>query len=340
MHLTVNDSATFPSPNITNATTASPSTVSTPSAASTFTAKEDNTKIPVSFLLGLTNPAAESMVRVFLEEPVRDDDEGPIPQSQPDSDIPLDDHTLDLPSSDALFFPWVFTDPTYPDPFSDLSSFPLPSPSASPSEPIDPILQPIVTALSTLHAHLTATDPSYTATFDEGLAAQVFTPSNRAAFLANYFRYTHKHLPLLHRPTFGAASSTPALVLVAFLCGALYAPPRDCVLAIPRFFCIAEEFVFRRLDGLLPAEVGRGQSNGGKWEGEDGEKELYETLQAAVLIHGAQFIMNTRNAAARRRGWMVRKPALVDAVRRLGLTRARHGERGWEGWVRDEMKIR
>ncbi len=319
--------------------------------APTLTNKEENTKIPVSFLLGLTNPEAESMVGIFLKDPSYDcDDPGSSGMStQPEADINTDPDQ-DPTSSDGPFFPWVFGDPPYTDLFAaaedyadGLTSFPE---SASPSTPaIDPTLAPTISTLESLHTTLTATDPSYTGTFDAALAAQVFTAANATTFLSNYFRHTHKHLPLLHRASFNTSTTTPALVLIAFLTGALYAPPRDCVLATPRFFHIAEEFVFRKLEKLV-ARFTQEEAE----EEKSGEIELYETLQAAVLIHGAQFIMNTRSADARRRGWMVRKPVLVDAVRRLGLTAARHEEEGWVGgedreegwkrWVRDEMKIR
>ena len=342
-------------PQDTTNTTTPPSATSAPPATPTLS-KEENTKIPVSFLLGLTNPEAESMVGIFLKEPSYDCDgpgsAGMSTLEQPDADINTD-AAQDPTSSDGPFFPWVFGDPPYTDLFAaaddydgSLSSFPEESASSS-TPAIDPTLAPTISALESLHTTLTTTDPSYTGTYDAALAAQVFTASNATTFLSNYFRHTHKHLPLLHRPSFCAATTTPALVLVAFLAGALYAPPRDCVLAAPRFFRIAEEFVFRKLEGIVAVFTTQGGDEG---KGEEGEMELYETLQAAVLIHGAQFIMNTRSADARRRGWMVRKPVLVDAVRRLGLTAARHGEGGWMGggdreegwkrWVRDEMRIR
>lgn len=114
------------------------------------------------------------------------------------------------------------------------------------------------------------------------------------------------------------------------------------MLAVRGFFAVVEEWVFRRLEGLVEGVEGGG---GGGGIGEDGEREmeLYGTFQAALLIHGAQFIMN--NPALRSRAWATRRPALVVAARRLGLTRARHachGEGGvdWGRWVREETRIR
>ncbi|KAK4039508.1 hypothetical protein C8A01DRAFT_16525 [Parachaetomium inaequale] len=292
--------------------------------------KDEHTKIPISFLLGLTNPKAESMVEVFLDEPSRDID-APSVELQPDTtNINTDPHQ-DMTPSDGLFFPWAF-DQTDPEPFPDLTSFPQ---NSSP-EDIDPALQPLLTDLASLHTTLLATDPSsYTGgTFTPALANQVFTLSNRDIFVSTYFRHTHKHLPLIHRPSFNVETSSPALVLAVYLCGACCAPPRDCVLAVRGFFHIAEEYMFRKLEGLIRDFVeaqSRSQSRGQGGEGSDEQEvevELYETFQAAVLIQGAGFLMNSPGPAARRQSWMVRTPALVEGVRRLGLTRARHMQEG------------
>jgi hypothetical protein len=287
------------------------------------------------------------MVDVFRQEP----DVGDIPNVtlQPETSLNGIENQTFAPG-DGFFLSWMFGQ-TDPDPFADFSSFPVSQidyPSSS-SEEIDPFLEPIISDLERLHTTCAATDLSYDGTFEAALAKQIFTRSNRETFLPTYFRYTHIHMPLVHRPSFSAETSSPALVLAIFLCGALYSPPRDCVLAIPAFYRVAEEYIFRKLD----AQVKRFQQRrGGEESSGDAaedlvraqEMEVYETLQAALLIHGAQFLMNTGDA--RSRSWKVRG-TIADAVRKLELTRARHTQGGggtervdWARFIRDETRIR
>lgn len=302
----------------------------------------EHTKIPVSFLLSLTNPEADSMVRAFLQEPSRDAD---IPGAllHPDAGIPADEFQ-DAAPVDDLFFPWLYGD-MYPDLWSDPNSLHLPQLGGPKPEAIDPALAPVVSELEFLHHTLIASDPSYAGTFDPVLAREVFVTSNCDTFVSLYFQHTHKHLPLIHRPSFSTSGSSSALVLAILLCGAVYAPPRDTILAIPRFFRIAEQYIFGRLESQLK------RARGGLEDAavdtvslrEDMELEMYETLQAAMLIHGAQFMMNS--PGARSRAWVVRKGGLVEAIRMLGLTKARHSQEpgravDWGRWVRDEMRIR
>jgi hypothetical protein len=284
------------------------------------------------------------MVGAFLDEPSRSDD-GLDAEIPPSTDTNTTG-THEAGINDPLFFPWPFSE-LHSDPFPDLNPF-TGHHDPNHEEGIDPTLQPIISALESLHTTLTTTEPTtYTGTFDPSLAAQVFTRANRDAFLPNYFRHTHKHMPLIHRPSFAAETSAPHLVLAVFLCGALYAPPRDCVLAIPAFFHIAEEWVFRRLEGLVEVVVQQQQQQKAGEVGLDlkTEMELYETFQAAKLIQGAQFLMS--NPGVRSKSWLGRKPALIRWVRRLGLTGARHtqevevgGRVDWARWVRDETRIR
>ncbi|KAL2195411.1 hypothetical protein P885DRAFT_70512 [Corynascus similis CBS 632.67] len=294
------------------------------------------------------------MAEAFLDEPSHD--EVPIVELHPEPGSGSDVDPYMAPT-DMLFFPWAL-DQIFSDPFPDLTFHQ--QPNQSETEEIDPALRPTVDALASLHNTLTATDPSYaavgTTAFVEALAASVFSRANRDILVATYFRFTHHHLPLLHRPSFNPQTSTPAVVLAVFLCGALYAPPRDSILAVRRrgssLFPLAEEYVFRQLEACIASHERRttkrrNEAVGGILEGgePEEEKEMYETFQAALLVHGAQFLMN--DPAARSAAWMARRPALVDAARRLGLTSARHtqhvvvGDRvDWERWVRDETRIR
>lgn len=147
-------------------------------------------------------------------------------------------------------------------------------------------------------------------------------------------------MPLIHRPSFNPTTCPAPLLLTICFCGAVNSPPRDCVLAVPSFFRIAEEYIFRLLDTALAKHNDKSDTFAPT---EEKETELYETLQAALLINGVQYM--TTNPAARRRNWMVRRPALVAAVRGLGLMGARHTQIGgqrpeWRRFVRDESRIR
>ncbi|KAL1840381.1 hypothetical protein VTJ49DRAFT_507 [Mycothermus thermophilus] len=363
----------------------------TPDSTSPKNGQQTETKIPVSFLLSLTNPEAESMIGAFLNEPSRDADIPTLdlPQDAISTDAGVDaqDSAYLIPT-DGFGIPWFLTETffTDTDSFSELASLDLPP--ADTTEGVDPALAPIVSELESLHRAITAnttnscspspsTSVNNTSTntpfYDPVLASQVFTRSNRDVFIPTYFRNVHKHLPLVHRPTFcvevnpsssassssSLPSSAPPLVLAVFLCGALYAPPRDSALAVPRFFAIAEEYIFRELERLLsvvlPLQNDRGRDglsggsevaidradDGGKDRGgpdeEDAEMTMYQTFQAAMLVQGAQFMLN--NPAARSKNFKARRIVLVDTARKLGLTRARHTQEVAEGGVPDWRRI-
>lgn len=312
----------------------SQSNLDSPSEASI--SKDGNTKIPVSFLLSLTNPKAESMVEAFFDEPGRDDDAPSVDlQLVPDTST-----TQEMMTDDGLFLPWGFGQMSH-DMLADAASFDFhhQTDDDPPDIDRDPVLAPLLTDLKTLHDNLLATDPSYDGTFNNTLASQVFTRSNRDTFVPAYFRHTHRDMPLIHRPTFNPSTCSAPLLLTIFFCGALYSPPRDCVLATPAFFRITEEYIFQSLDTQLAQ---RSKHNDDGAEGCESH-QLYETLQAALLIHGVQYMAN--NAAARRRNWMVRRPALVEAVRALGLAQARHTQMigrvpEWRRFVWEETRIK
>ncbi|KAL2021720.1 hypothetical protein VTK56DRAFT_6663 [Thermocarpiscus australiensis] len=305
---------------------------STPLTASTPT-QDGNTTIPVSFLLSLTNPKAESMVEAFFDEPGRDDD-APSVVLQSDTDPGFSADFLEGVVAGTGFFPWEFGQLPQDTTLEDGTGNSVPQQrDCNATDGINPALAPIIDELKQLHDTLRATDASYDGTFDTDLARQIFlSSSNREMFVSAYFRHTHRDRPFLHRPSFSPDTSSPVLLLAVSLCGSLYTPPRDSVLAIPSFFRIAEEYAFRNLE----TQLARRQETG------DDTQELYEAVQAALLIHGLQFV--THKPAAQRRSRVIRRPALVAAVRALGLTAAKHSQTGerpdWGQFIRDETRIR
>ncbi|KAK3301711.1 uncharacterized protein B0T15DRAFT_544421 [Chaetomium strumarium] len=334
---------------------------STAPATAAQSPDSDKTKIPVSFLLSFTNPEAGSMYEVFLNEPYPNEDAGGVEfqaeQQPPDTGLGHDGMI-----GEVSFFPMFFNQ-LFAEPFPDLSSsFPSTDTTTTNiiittpppfSETLDPAFAPLISDLESLHHTLvTSATSTYDGTFDSALAKQVFTLSNREAFVAAYFCHTHRELPFVHRPSFAADTCAPALLLAVCLCGAQYCAPRDSVLAVPRFFRIADEYVFRVLEAQVVRyeerrrRIGSTSGRGGGSEDErerEEERELYDTLRGALLIHGLLFMIN--DTPARKRNLLVRRPALVDAVRRVGFTSARQTQEGgempdWSVFVRDETRIR
>ncbi|KAK4141390.1 zinc finger protein zas1 [Dichotomopilus funicola] len=334
--------------------------LSSPSSPSSPLTKEAAAKTPISFLLSLTNPKAESLLDVFFTEPQPDDDnDDPSTELQPELLNPTDQYSQPFTAADTMFLPWLLDHDLFPEPSVIPSEDTLGQLPNTPEEEIDPPLKPLLTSIQSTYNHPRLPSPS-----------QIFTTPNRILFIRSYFQHTHPHMPLIHRGSLDAeeGGSTPVLVLAVALAGALYAPPRDCVIAGRAWYKAVEEWVFERLGGLVEdfrwSSVSMGSSIPGMGKGgrnlegkrtgkEDDdskaqralEKETYETLQAAILITGAQFLMN--NPAFRSKHWTMRRPMLVEAVRKLGLMGARHTqdvnehrELDWERWVWEETRVR
>ncbi|KAH6612308.1 hypothetical protein B0J18DRAFT_441822 [Chaetomium sp. MPI-SDFR-AT-0129] len=333
--------------------------LSSPSSPSSR-AKEDAAKIPISFLLSLTNPKAESLLDVFFTEPQPDDDnDDPGTELQPDPLSHTDQYSQPFTATDTMFLPWLLDHDLFPEPSAIPSEDTLGQQPNTPEEEIDPPLKPLLTSIQSTYNHPPLPSPS-----------QIFTAPNCILFIRSYFQHTHTHMPLIHRGSLDAeeGGSTPVLVLAVALAGALYAPPRDCVIAARAWYKAVEEWAFERLGGLVEDFRAMGSSIPGAGEGrrdrkgdakgvketEDDddkrarralEKETYETLQAAILITGAQFLMN--NPAFRSKHWTMRRPMLVEVVRKLGLMGSRHTqdvhdhrEVDWERWVWEETRVR
>ncbi|KAK0633980.1 hypothetical protein B0T14DRAFT_84800 [Immersiella caudata] len=336
----------------------SESTTATPERHS----EEDlDAKMAATFLLHLTNPKAETMVEFIVEEP--EPEPGPADQ-HPSSDAAaeftpepttpfepdfLSNFTEDMDLFlDERFFPWPLTFPSGADPLLDstcqlwlpddmlnLTSNPLlPTGTAEP----EPILESIITSLHAVHTTLLQTDPTYDSVFDLSQAQLVFTPTNRALLVTRYFQHTHREFPLTHRPSLDLSTVSPGLLLAFFLSGSMFMTPAMCargmVSACRVFMRVAEEFVFRELE----QKMARVSEDGKVVE----DVELYEALQAALLVHCTQFSL--QDVEARKRNRTTRLPVLVGAVRTLGLMKVRHAAQeempGWEAFVREETRLR
>lgn len=168
--------------------------------------------------------------------------------------------------------------------------------------------------------------------------------------LAIFFRRQQLLAKMIHWPTFDARVVDLGLLLAIALCGVAYsqsspiakdppshpnslvqmgmqvhlhAPvppgtfpagnPAELVAAPAKMQPLAEEYIFRRLK-----EVCEDQEDGVFPRAADHILPL-ETCQAAYLIVLLQISVNDKNNATRRRAMTKRQPALVDAIRRLGM---------------------
>lgn len=295
--------------------------------------KNAEAKMALPFLLNMTDPNANSMVdslQVLDNHNLDMTDPTPEPTPQPPTNNDLYPPTI-FPDNlnlslflDDRFCPWLVSQSSNdlcPDQWTDTT------PSTPPTPPDEPILEEIITSLHTLHTTLATDDPSYNETFSLPLAQSVFTPANRALFVGRYFRSTHREFPLTHRPSFDITTVSPGLLLAFFLCGSV----NSASVGVPEtraFLRVAEEWVFRRLGEVM--------APGGAVDG----REVEEALQAALLVHCTQFAL--QGVETRERNRTVRLPALVAAVRRLGLLGVRHeeGEGGWREFVERETRLR
>jgi hypothetical protein len=264
-------------------------------------------------------------VESFIEQPEPDPDQRPSsggaePTPEPattpfepgllgnfteDMDLFLDEHSLSRPlsfppSQDPLL------DNTWPMLLDDISN--LMSNAMS-----EPILETIIASLHSLHTTLLQTEPTHDGVFDLSLARRVSPPANRALLVASYFQHTHREFPLTYRPSFNLATVPPGLLLAFLLCGSMSMTPamraRGLTSTSRMFMRLAEEFVFRELEQKM-ALVGE---DGKALEG----MELYEALQAALLVHCTQFSL--QNEGPLRRGRTVRLPVLVGACKDAGV---------------------
>ncbi|KAK7180393.1 hypothetical protein PSPO01_13550 [Paraphaeosphaeria sporulosa] len=173
-----------------------------------------------------------------------------------------------------------------------------------------------------------ATDTSYDQ-FPVDAASQVFTPHILPRYVSAYFQYFHPHFAFIHRPTFDIQhASLPLLVAVA-LAGSAHSPPTDDALSAPCLYSVAEEYIFRCLQGVV-------------YTGAKVDEVVIQTIQAAVLINA--LLYSSTDRAIARRGLFHRFPALSTAVRSLGLVRSKRAmplqSMSWEQFVADESKIR
>lgn len=259
----------------------------------------------------------------------------------PDLDYPPQFPDISVPMMNmegGNFAPWSFVS-FLDDEFSDFStsddistpselSTAVPAFTPEGSERLRHISDEIIHELGKSHKFLTDYDPSYTEMYYEDLARSIFSADNLTRFVSLFFRLSHIHFPLVHIPSFGTEDTPAVLVLAVALGGTLRSPPRDDTLSSRCFLTIAEDYIFRYMQGILVTEVFARPS-----------KKILYALQAAIIVHNVQFMRN--DVQTRRRNLSLRLPALVAAVRQLGLNQYKHsGTLSWEKFLYEELCIR
>lgn len=297
---------------------------------------------PARFLLGFTDPKAETMIDVIVNTSGDAED---IPEyvepAPPTTSSPLLDS---FPLDYGLVYwglnqyqPGEFSE-TLADAFMDHGIEFEASCSATPSSidqrfrvAIASILNELDTFYASLEGDKRLASGDYP--FDLATAHEVLTPESMQTHLAAYFRFTNTYYPIVHRPTFSIETACPALVLSLFLCASLYRGDKNR--DYRGLYNISEEYAFTQLE-IAMARHSAGDSGAAK--------DVAATLRAATMIHNLQWTISCASSRLRNRD--VRLPALVKAVRTLRYTRLRHAEKNpqaaldWERFIELETCIR
>lgn len=302
--------------------------------------RSDKSGIP--FLLTYTNPTnslsdlrnatgSSSIVPASSvnEEPILGVDQ----VVDPSSDIPTWLYTDSL--SDIFGLPTYLDDTVHSNTASSLTwMFDLPT---------DPLQQRIETALDEVahfEHHLSGQrELSDTAT---GVVdhARIFLSANslRGAIDA-YFRYVYHNFPLVHQPSFDPQKTSTPLLLAIYIAGSLVLPQESRGAFAEPFAELAERYIFEGDD--MKNIVTFGATVGPTHEA------AVEVLQAATVIISAN--VATHNSKVDNRIRNQRFPALLSAIRTLGLTRIRNlwvgqpltsPESDWRCFLRQETLVR
>ncbi|RDW74798.1 hypothetical protein BP6252_05940 [Coleophoma cylindrospora] len=294
----------------------------------------DYGRIPINFLLDFTDPVAYGTSTAVFTDTIDQNSQGEIGHSNSDlySDINLTETDMFLGDSADWFtnFVDVFA-PVSTEICSPNQYYPLPEPQSALA--LGCRMRELISQLSTTHHSMSQNDMAQE-NFNLRLAESVFTVHNLRHFVWVYFHRCHRHIPIIHRPTFDYEKATLPLVLALFLSGSQCAVPSDSAISAREFYDVAEEYIFSHstFRGLL--------QNGDNATNHNDEIEVF---QAALLI---QILQNSRNDTKTRR-WirLKRHPCLVNAMRLSGLFGAKRrllpgdiSGSNWHDFISDELR--
>lgn len=289
------------------------------------TGSSDSCQAP--FLLTYTGTVGDTTAEPFIDDAMntaalQDSTTSPGSWTTLASINPLLDDTVRYTSDPFQFW---FADPTCDVPFEHNVFSDCPD-SKWDLLALESCMGLVVDRLLSTHETLTKVAADSLPEFDIATANLVFTARNATAFLSSYFRYIHCYMPLSHRSTLAADGPSIPLLLALFLSGSFFSPPKDDALAARGFLRLAEELIFSNKALKNDAEIG--------------QIGHIQSLQAALIIIVLQGEVN--DPRTRRRIRQVRFPALVSAVRSLGLSRTKHEnkEKDWVDFIATEVRIR
>ncbi|KAL2202381.1 hypothetical protein CC79DRAFT_1361493 [Sarocladium strictum] len=184
--------------------------------------------------------------------------------------------------------------------------------------------------LQAVHTSLSNSDPSYDGVFNSATAEEALSPDSTIRFAGGFFRRYH-HIPVINRHSFGLPDTSVALLLAVSLAGALQSPPQDDALALVSLTRLIEEYTVLQLAKAMSTRLSSQSSTASIYR--------LEIVQAAVLMSNVLLLVN--NVSTRKRVRMRLQPALVSAVRQLGLFSSRHSTFVNEAqYIKEEICIR
>ncbi len=146
-------------------------------------------------------------------------------------------------------------------------------------------------------------------------AAGLFSRGNVERFVGHYFRDYCPHSPILYPGTFQASSSSPYLLMVVIVTGALFSPGSNDIEQARGILDLVEEYAFSNSDfrKLLAQPDTLEDSK---------DTEAWQALQAAFFITQVQ--LREGSLARKKNARNSRFEEVICAVRALGLLESRN----------------
>ncbi|CAK7209705.1 hypothetical protein SCUCBS95973_000530 [Sporothrix curviconia] len=288
---------------------------------------------PFPFLLSCTDPRVNFVNDVLVPgEPERD------PATAFDGDGVVNLDPIDVIDPRLLFH--SFMDPYFSmsldnasmdspclDVDMDLAALSAPILSTVPGLPSsEDALAPRVVVLEAELLELVARQPgSLTALY--AAFRTFFANADFHRLIAVFFRRQQLLAKMIHWPTFDAGQVDASLLLAIALCGVAYlqssAPnavfgsdtTAKLITSAAAIQPLAEKYIFKR----LKTECNENEHSPSAITAAEKNARALDICQAAYLVVLLQISVNDHDSATRRRAMTKRQPALVDALRHLGM---------------------
>lgn len=130
------------------------------------------------------------------------------------------------------------------------------------------------------------------------------------AFICNYFSRWNHHSPVVHRPTFSLASTSPPLLLAILLTGAILSSDPEDISNANTILNLAEQYVFGHDNFQLLLDASQPECEIGEFEGLQAVQAAFQITQ--IRLHDVSF-------HKRKRARCSRFDQVINAARALGL---------------------